>query len=214
MKGCSKKILNLVKLLDKLSPGGPSTQQPHLLPLPHTQPKCGQRQKRLPPQDAKCRSLRLAYALPFPSLPLGSGTPSLATQAGCGAWLPPPAPGLIDLYVCPTTRLGHKSLVEGPECSNRTTGTATTWRVSTTGQDVHHAFHMHRLIESPRRPGEAGPLIIPIVQTRNPKLREVKQPAQGHTARNGEQLACKPRAAGLWSSGSLFHTAKLHQGCQ
>lgn len=35
----------------------------------------------------------------------------------------------------------------------------------------------------PQKPDEAGPLIIPVLQTRNLKLRDGKQLAEGHTAR-------------------------------
>lgn len=71
------------------------------------------------------------------------------------------------------------------------------------GQDIHHAFHTHPLIEPPQQPGEAGPLIIPILQTRNLKLREVKPLAQGHTARRWGMelrfyLPCRDTSPKLW----------------
>lgn len=121
MKGCSRKILNLVKLLDKLSPGGPSTQQPHLLPLPHTQSKHGR------PSTAKGRDGSpsgrqepsplpgVLFLSPFMGLREAVvGHPGwvwhLAFLHQCLGW--------TVLYVCPATGLGHRSLVDGPGCRN------------------------------------------------------------------------------------------------
>lgn len=111
MKGCSGKILNLVKLPDKLSPGGLSTQQPHLLPLPPTQAECG------PSQDAEL--LPVLIPLPDVSSPSpapGAGKPSLTTQAGRGTWGSSTRMGTDQLtwMSAEPARLGRESLVGGP----------------------------------------------------------------------------------------------------
>lgn len=72
-------------------------------------------------------------------------------------------------------------------------------------QDVRQVCHTHQLIESPQQPGEAGPLTISILETRKPKLREVKRLVKV-TQREVGKPGRKARAAGFWSSCSLFHT--------
>lgn len=104
MKGCSRKILNLVKLPDKLSPGGRRLSS-LLSCSPNGQPECGQsRASSLSGRRGFARDRSfclLGHPLPFRS---AQGN-SPAAQVGCGR---------TDLYVCRTHQPRPREPTGGP----------------------------------------------------------------------------------------------------
>ena len=100
MKGCSGKILNLVKPLRQTVPGGPVYSAASSPASPahtaHEKPKA----ETFPSQDAEPLPGPIPLlGMPFPSLALGSEKPPLTTQAGVAPGLLHQDVGLTDLYV-------------------------------------------------------------------------------------------------------------------